>query len=247
MEKIAVYCLHGFLGLPRDWDFLEPTAFDLKKVDALSGAGRFQTILDWATAFNQEVKQDGKRPRAILGYSMGGRLALHSLALDPSLWDAAIIVSASPWEVPSPQARLTQDEEWAQRFKNDDWEKVVSAWNELPVFKGSQPMAPRRENDFKRQELAHVLKAWSPALVSRCLSPLSDHISRLQIPISWVAGQNDARYVEIAREMIKNTTSPRFETQIIPHAGHRAPWDQPAAFQEYFCSFLERSLLKVRT
>ncbi len=237
MTRATVYCLHGFLGRPADWDFLDgATPHALKKVDVFSGWSH-GSMADWARDFNLRVSAGRETPRLILGYSMGGRLALHSLVENPTLWDAAVIVSANPGLVTTEaerSARLAQDEAWARRFESEAWEKVVSDWNQLPVFAGSAPIEARCEAEFDRQRLAHALRDGSPAVTPN----LSDKITQLKIPMAWVAGALDPRYAAIATQM-----GAGFEVKVIAGAGHRVPWDQPAAFMEYFCGFLERFLL----
>ncbi|MDR3607176.1 MAG: alpha/beta fold hydrolase [Oligoflexia bacterium] len=244
MEKLTVYCLHGFLGRPSDWDPLDPCPYDLRKIDLFevlspaSGA----SMTDWAERFNSEVRAEKRATRVLLGYSMGGRLALHSLVADPALWDAAVIISANPG-LPEMEkkARLAQDEAWARRFESEPWDQLIHDWNALPVFNGSAPVAPRSEECFQRTDLAAALRVWSPARTP----DLTDRINPLQKPLAWIAGANDRRYCEIAEKMAKSTASRSFEAHILASAGHRAPWDQPAAWAEYFCGFLDRSLLKV--
>lgn len=162
-----VYCLHGFLGLPSDWDFLgtlQETA--LEKVDifqvlspataggikpAIAGA----SMMDWAEVFNHQVSQKPEK-RILLGYSMGGRLALHALVRNPSLWAGAIIVSANPEPLPEERApRLIADENWAQRFENEPWDQVVSAWENHPVY-GAPFGAAWKDDQGQNQGLAVV-------------------------------------------------------------------------------------------
>lgn len=245
MIPTAVFCLHGFLGLPADWNILDDVPVTLEKVDLFASMFSTQgSMLDWAKSFNAHVRAHyssiKQTPRALLGYSMGGRLALHALVDDPTLWDAALLVSTNPGA--SLPGRLEQDERWARRFERSElefetegWEQLIADWNALPVFEGSAPMPERLEADFKRAQLAHALRSWSPAVTG----DLSDQINHLKLPLHWTAGARDQRYVAMARKISKNPA-------IIDGAGHRAPWDQPVAFREYFCGFLEQSLLKKR-
>jgi 2-succinyl-6-hydroxy-2,4-cyclohexadiene-1-carboxylate synthase len=243
----TVFCLHGFLGRPSDWDFLKTPSEDarLEKVDPFrifaptSGSG----MSDWASKFNEKVAAMPGR-RVLLGYSMGGRLALHSLVRNPSLWDAAIIVSASPGiQESEKQVRITADEAWAHRFESENWESVVQAWDTLPVFGGKPQTLPRIENEYRRSDLAGALRAWS---VGR-QDDLKSRLTTLELPILWITGEQDPRYCDIAKDLqarlspaASSGPSQLWEFVKIQDAGHRAPWEQPEVFQQHFSRFLAR-------
>jgi len=69
---MTIVALHGFLGRPSDWDFLRDAGLD---VDA------------------RELDDIPRSGETLLGYSMGGRLALHAL-LDGAKFERAVIVSS---------------------------------------------------------------------------------------------------------------------------------------------------------
>src|SRR5687767_9970322 len=143
----------------------------------------------------------------LLGYSMGGRLALQ--LLERERFRCAIIVSAG-LNAPD-EKRRARDEEWARRFESEDWSSLMRAWNAQPVFGGHA--LERHEADYDRRELARQLRDWSPAV----LPP--PNLERIDTPILWIAGERDARYVDIARRAIERI--PHAELWICPDAGHR--------------------------
>lgn len=221
MEKINVHALHGFLGHAADWDFLKPSAEDrytLHTTLERAGAGR----------------------RVLLGYSQGGRIALQTLVARAEDWDAAIIVSAHPGlkTAEEREARIRHDENWARRFETDPWAELIRDWNAQPVFGGREAMDPRREEDFSRAELAHALRQYSLGKQE----DLPQRIAALNVPICWVVGENDSRYLELAKS-VEIRSGSAFRLHIVPGAGHRVPWEAPDAFREIFCGFLDQLLL----
>lgn len=223
-------CLHGFLGLPSDWDVLPCTA-DAHKVDwmpvlaGLPGKPLGPRLPDLAKALNAQVPGG-----VLMGYSMGGRIALHMLLAEGGeMWRSAIIVSASPGLGSSAErlARFNADGLWARRFRSEPWDSIVSAWNEQAVFAtdNATPRA-RHEFEFDRKRLALTLLRGS---VGR-QADLREDLAALHIPILWLAGERDAKYAALARECA--TLSPRFRCEILPGAGHRAPWTSSSAFCE---------------
>jgi 2-succinyl-6-hydroxy-2,4-cyclohexadiene-1-carboxylate synthase len=191
--------LSGFLGLPSDWDFLP-----------------------WPhAAFDGTLHADD----VLVGYSMGGRLALR--ALESQRTAKAVIVSAG-LNAPDDE-RVARDEAWARRFERDPWPELMRDWNAQPVFGGH--VVERREEDYDRAELARMLRENSPAV----LPP--PRLESIATPVLWIAGARDAKYVEIARRAVARL--PHAELWICPDAGHRVPWEQPEPFVARLRAFLE--------
>lgn len=213
----VVVCLHGFLGEARDWDFLRDSGLDVHAADL------FRT---WPLPMFPAAAD------AIAGYSMGGRLALHAL-LGGATFLRAVVVSASPG-IQDPAERLARgqrDELWAQRFEHDNWDDLIRDWNAQQVFGGSQVL--RDERNFDRRALAAALREWSSAV----LPPLASRLHEIEIPVLWVAGEHDAKYVAEAERAV--AMLPNGELWICPDAGHRVIAEQPVLFSARVKEFLE--------
>ena len=197
---MVITCLHGFLGLPSDWDFLREAGFDI------------------ATPPLDRIPRVGD---VLLGYSMGGRLALQAL-LGGAKYRRAIIVSARVSD--ADPGRRESDEAWARRFETEEWPSLMRAWNAQVLFGGHA--MPRDERDFDRASLARQLREWSPAV----LPPVLPRLHEIAIPVLWIAGERDAKYVGEARKAME--LLPHGELWICPAAAHRVPWEQPERFVE---------------
>lgn len=197
-----IVTLHGFLGRPADWKFLVDAGFevDARELDDVPSSGDI-----------------------LLGYSMGGRIALHAL-LDGARYNRAVIVSAGLGIEGEAEraARREADERWARRFENDGWETVLEDWNAQPLFGGHVPI--RRERDYDRARVVQALRSWSPGV----LPPLTPRLHEITIPVLWVAGERDTKYVAVGRHAV--SLLPNAELWICPAAAHRVPWEKPDAF-----------------
>jgi 2-succinyl-6-hydroxy-2,4-cyclohexadiene-1-carboxylate synthase len=162
---------------------------------------------------------------AVIGYSMGGRLALQ--VLETERLRKAVIVAAG---LNGPdEERRARDEAWAKRFESEEWSSLMRAWNAQPVFGGH--VLERAEKNYDRAELARQLREYSPAV----LPP--PRLERIETPVLWIAGERDAKYVDIAKRAMARL--PNAELWICPDAGHRVPWEQPRRFIERLRVFLE--------
>lgn len=197
-----ITALHGFLGLPSDWDFLRAAGLEV------------------------DPRNPGQIPPqgdVLLGYSMGGRLALRAM-LDGARYKRAVIVSAG-LGIESEEERVARreaDQSWASRFETEEWSELMKAWDSQPIFGGHR--MTRRESDFDRATLADELRRQSPA----ALEALAPRLHEITIPILWIAGERDPRYVSEARRAV--TLLPHAELWICPGAAHRVPWEQPELF-----------------
>jgi 2-succinyl-6-hydroxy-2,4-cyclohexadiene-1-carboxylate synthase len=198
---MVITCLHGFLGNPRDWDFLRDAGFAIETppLDAIPPRGDI-----------------------LLGYSLGGRLALHALLAGAHYQRAIFVSTGLGIEDDSARAdRRASDEAWARRFESDDFDSVMAAWNAQPVLAG--PSLPRTRSDYDPR----ALREWS----SGALPPVASRLHELTIPTRWMAGVRDTKYVAEAKRAASLVADA--QVVIIENAGHRVPWERPDEFIEH--------------
>lgn len=233
-----IWCLHGFLGRGADWEpfrsrWEEAAGTELRAIDLFDKPQPEVPPELWGRRFARAISTTD--PGAvIIGYSLGGRLALQALLAEPSLFRGAVIVSAGlgvEGEVER-QMRRVWDDAWASRFETEPWSEVIQAWNGQPVFAGSTEAPERNEMDFDRRALAMALRWWSPAVQK----PVGDQLGRIAVPTLWIAGEGDSKYVAAATAAAEATAGSQL--WIAPGAGHRVPWDVPEEFGARVSDFL---------
>lgn len=222
-----ILALHGFLGKPSDWN-----EFDIEFIGIDLDQFASETLDEWAFKFNAFVKKEFSNP-ILMGYSLGGRLALHAMIQEPALWKAGIIISANPGlssEIEK-EKRVENDLAWAKRFQQEDWNTLMNSWENQNVFKGSVSLK-RNEKDYDRKKLANWLINYSLGKQKNLLSMIRE----LPMPILWMAGECDRGFCDIAKSVeLKN---PHSNVRIMPGAGHRLPWDQPTQFTDILRRFV---------
>lgn len=235
---MEIICFHGFLGRPGDWKSLSleqeiDAAFSYP--DLFADSAGILPYCDWAGNFSSHYK-DSSSNRFLIGYSLGGRLALHAVLHNPGLYRGVVLISShyglsSP---PEKAERLAADRRWAKRFRAEEWGILMRDWDSQPVFRGDAHPFQRKEKEFSRETLAQALEVWSLANQEN----LKEQLEKLSIPILFIAGKEDVRYAALAETLrFSNSHSACW---IAEGAGHRVPWQQPEAFRRRLSDFIKR-------
>lgn len=231
----SMIALHGFLGLPSDWTLLQNdlTAFRWIKPDLYDQLSPKMTI--WAENFNVWISKTTSSPRILMGYSLGGRLALHALFQNPFLWKGAVLFSTHPGLPTQEECHLRkkQDLQWAERFLIEPWGSLMNSWDAQPAFVKTTRQA-RAEEGFSRHALSEMLKRWS--LGSQ--EDFTDKIENSSIPILWLTGQEDHKFTKLAENLRFRHCVSRHE--IVPGSGHRIMWDQPQICSRLIKKFITK-------
>jgi len=253
-EGPALLLLHGFTGSGATWaPFLEAWhGFTLVAPDLLGhGAsecpadpGRYamgRCVEDLLALLDR--LSDGRV--AVVGYSMGGRVALHlALAAPERLW-ALVLESASPGiEDPTERAaRRESDEALAGAIERDGVEAFVARWESLPLFAGQARLPSAIREKLRQQRLANDPVGLANSLRgmgAAAQEPLWDRLREVQAPALLIAGALDAKYCALVRRMAQGL--PRARVEIVPDAGHAVHLEQPEAFGGAVRAFLVRCL-----
>ena len=238
------WCLHGAAGMAADWrgfaKNLAATGIGSRAVDLW----RFLecqalSLTEFGTALNADASGEVFRgsSRALLGYSLGGRLALHALLEKDHPWQAAVIVSAHPGLETEPErtARRASDTAWATQALAGNWQEFLTAWNAQAVL-GSTPLRDRQASSnliTRRREVARSFVDWSLG----AQLPLWDRLGEITIPVLWVVGENDLKFLALAERAV--SLIPNAHLAIAPGAGHRVPWETDAWCADQVARFLK--------
>ncbi len=241
---LECWCLHGAVGIAADWR-------GLAKQLATSGIGtravdlwRFldccpMPLPDFGIALNADASGEVFRGsgRALLGYSMGGRMALHALLENAHPWQAAVIVSAHPGlenEIDR-ASRRASDTEWATRALTGNWQQFLDAWNAQPVLGEASIRDPQASGRLmqRRREIARSFIDWSLG----AQEPLWDRLGEISIPVLWIVGENDEKFRTLAERAVSQI--PNAHLAIAPGTGHRAPWEAETWFVDQVARFLK--------
>ena len=231
--------LHGFLGKPEDWYYfaqalssnffcLIPNLLDRDAKTLSSLSQKLQNSLESLA-----------KPYKIVGYSMGGRLALRYSLDFPDSIEGLIIASASPGieNHQERKIRLAQDEQLAQILQSKGIKYFLDYWYGNTLFDSL------REHEIFANLLERRAQI-DPHLAAAILSNLSparepsmwQQLPHLNCPTLLVAGSLDPKYIEVLQRA--NNLLPRAKFKILPDVGHALHIENPKLFLETIEDFL---------
>lgn len=243
--------LHGFTGSGRSWDAASLGLSDAHTLIAVDLIGHGQTDAP-ADAVRYSMERSvgdlcavldrlSIERSAVLGYSMGGRLALHLALAAPERVTSLILESASPGieDGAERMERRRSDERLARRIERQGVEAFVRHWESLPLFAGLQRVSDGARARLHAERLAHPGHGLANSLRGMgagTQASLWARLSELSIRVLLIAGAEDQKYCSIAVAM--HRLLPNAELAIIPDAGHVVHLEQPEAFARQVREFL---------
>jgi 2-succinyl-6-hydroxy-2,4-cyclohexadiene-1-carboxylate synthase len=244
--------LHGFTGSVRSWDEVRPALAPFAQVIAIDliGHGRSAAPDDPERYTFARAARDVLAlldtldlPSVdLLGYSMGGRLALHLAVHAPERVSRLILESASPGIEDAQQRlqRVESDDALADRILRDGIEAFVDEWERIPLLQpaphvSAETLARQRTQrlDNRTMGLANSLRGMGAGRQTALWSCLKD----LDLPVTLIVGAYDARYSAMAQRM--RAVLPTAEAAVVDAAGHTVHLDQPVKFTELVLDALQ--------
>lgn len=238
LEKPVLMLLHGFLGSQKDWlavsKLLSPhyriVLPDLRLTDEMIQATGSDDFMGFCQQLFFQIQSSNDLPErfSILGYSLGGRVALAWANLFPDRFEHVILESCHPGlELePEKQKRLQHDSHWFQRFQNDKIIDVLTDWYAQPVFSS----LTQRQKDFLIQIKAgqyQLIDARPLEYLSLARQPSLWSLDE-NIPVSYLFGQMDTKFSAIAGQFSQRNK--KLGLYQFEDCGHNVHHEKPEAF-----------------
>ncbi|MGM7702500.1 2-succinyl-6-hydroxy-2,4-cyclohexadiene-1-carboxylate synthase [Pseudalkalibacillus sp. Hm43] len=245
-EGEPLLLLHGFTGAGEDWTpFIEDWKNDhqLIMVD-LPGHGQTEcpdhlknySMEATVDALDQILNELKIESAFVLGYSLGGRVALSFAMTYPARVKKLILESSSPGLATEEDRldRQQRDNRLADRIMDEGIEAFVDFWEAIPLFRtqltylSSEERARLHASRLNNSEvgLANSLRGIGTGVQPSWW----DHLHQFEVPTTLIVGQLDAKFVKIAKEMLR--LLPDGELVAIEDAGHTVHLEQPEAFSQ---------------
>jgi 2-succinyl-6-hydroxy-2,4-cyclohexadiene-1-carboxylate synthase len=168
----------------------------------------------------------------LVGYSQGGRIALHAALAMPDRVRRLVLIGASPGLADEPErtARSLADERLAERVEAMTIEEFATEWAQSPVLSGVAPDVAAAAYVDRLRSTPTGLAAALRGLGTGALPSLWERLPELRMPVTVIAGERDTKFTAIAYEMAELV--PDATVMIVLGAGHAVHLERPEAIIE---------------
>ena len=237
-----VVLVHGFTQTRRSWGpIVERLAANhqVVAVDAPAHglSSSYRVGLEEGARLLGEVGNEA----AYVGYSMGGRLALHLALAAPYLVKRLVLVGATPGieDEHERAARRAADEVLAAGLEKDGLDAFLERWLANPLFATLPPEAAGVEE--RKENTARALADSLRLMGTGTQEPLWTRLKELTMPALFVVGEHDEKFTAIAHRMATAWGGPSgtAHVAVVEGAGHAAHLERPDAFLTHVVPFLD--------
>lgn len=251
-SKPSMLLLHGFTGTHLTWTGLCKilTKEYFLIVPDLPGHGR-SGISSMPEFMNLDATSDnllkllntlGAPKVALLGYSLGGRIALNFALKHQDRLTCLILEGASPGIQDSVERenRKAEDDSLASDIEKYGRDWFVERWENIPLLATQKDLGSPVVEMIKNERLSNAPNGLSMSLKSTGtgrMHPLWDQLGRLTIPVLLLVGEKDRKFLTIGEAMKSHI--PRCTLRVVEGAGHCTHLEKPAIFENLVVQFLE--------
>ena len=243
-----IFTLHGFLGTGRDFAPLEKALSPYTRCAApdLPGHGNRGTdrgiSLESTLAYLRQTHEStAPEAQTLLGYSLGGRLALNWVLADPTRFTALILISTSlGLEDPTERReRIKNDAQWMECLNTLPREEWLKLWEYQPVFKTPKPIKDCLAEELAAQKMTADADGWKSAmrgLGTGLLPYLGGRLTEIKIPVLLISGSEDVKYQKAHAGMSEKLKSAK--SIVVKNTGHRPHLEDPESVASHIRNFV---------
>ncbi|NJR69045.1 MAG: 2-succinyl-6-hydroxy-2,4-cyclohexadiene-1-carboxylate synthase [Synechococcales cyanobacterium CRU_2_2] len=240
--------LHGFMGSCRDWLPVMERLSDRFSCVAVDLPGHGQTCCTNPKLYRMEttarllvdwLQKNKILSRGIVGYSMGGRLALYCALSYPQVFPQAILESASPGLRKSKDRKARRELDLDRsRAIEIDFLNFLFHWHQQPLFTSLWKQSGRCEALVEcrlrnnPEGLARSLREMGTGSQPSLWLGLKSH----SYPLLLLTGESDSKFTTINQEMASCCPGARHE--ILAGVGHNAHVEDPGAIADRIQAFM---------
>jgi len=247
-----ILLLHGFIGSQKTWsNIINPLSkqFQVITIDLIGHGNtespydvnlyQMEAVVDQLDELLKQLKIDQVN---ILGYSMGGRVALSFTCLKQDRVKKLILESASPGILDEKERedRKKHDFQLAQKILKDGIESFVNEWEKLPLFKSQKQLPEGVQKQIRLSRLNQNKMGLANSLIGMGTGSQPswwEHLQKIEIPVKIVVGQLDHKFCNIGEEMGLKLQHASIST--VPNVGHAPHIEEPEKFAKIVMEFLQ--------
>ena len=239
----TVVFLHGFTGTSSTWTEVSALLVEKFKVVAVDLTGHGKTTIPSDSSRYSMTEQiadlealftEMKLTKFILvGYSMGGRIALAYTNKYPERVTSLLLESASPG-LKTEQERIERKEAdalLAKRIQHEGIPAFVEFWAKIPLFASQKKMSFAKQAEVEKERLGQNAEGLANSLLGIGTGSQPSYweaLPSIQVPVLLITGESDKKFVYIAREM--NEMLPIAKHITVKDTGHAIHVEKPTLF-----------------
>lgn len=229
----SIVFLHGFTGNQDDWANIRErfnNQYHTHAVDII-GHGQQASSQDLANydmaQVAQKIKAQSPQKFHLVGYSMGGRLALYIALRYPEIIKSLTLISASPGlkTEAEREARRQADNILADKIEVNGIEWFADYWGNLSLWDSQSPELKAHLRQKRLQNNPLGLANSLRGMGTGAMPSLWDKLPDLAMPVQLIVGELDTKFMAINQEMAE--LIPDVRLTIIENAGHAVHLEKP--------------------
>lgn len=250
-SKDYILFLHGFTGCAEDWfPVFEqiPDKYNCLALDII-GHGKSDVpgssmhySIDSIMSQIKYVKDHLTQNKIfLLGYSMGGRIALTYASMYPEDVKGLILEASS--------AGIKNDEERQKRYEEDlklaefiethTMEEFIEMWHDQEIFNTQRRFSNDKLKKIKKKKAsgsktgyANILKGFSTGI----MPPVHDKLKKIPLKVLLITGDLDTKFTGINARLAKRFFKAKHK--IVRNSGHNTHLEEPKRFIEIVLNYL---------
>ena len=240
MTVRSVTLLHGFLGLPSSMSTFARALRNALGVPVravlLPGHGHSpwgleaKSFDDAVTALRTRVFTREPDGEVLIGYSMGGRLALGLAALLPGLERVLAVGAHLGFEDASEESvRAAADDERAKQVLERGIDRFAEGWAREPIFATQRELPEAIQREQARTRASHTERgiAWALTTLGTGRKPdLRSRLAKSGARVELIAGEHDSKFVQHHRSLDR-LRLPQVRCSTVPSCGHNPFLEDP--------------------
>jgi 2-succinyl-6-hydroxy-2,4-cyclohexadiene-1-carboxylate synthase len=239
---LTVALAHGFTQTARSWHRIEELLTDRVDTETVAvdlpghgAASEVHTDL-WGAA---DHLVDAAGTATYVGYSMGGRVALHAALAHPTKVRRLVLIGATAGiDDPAERAaRRAADEQLARRIETEPLGDFIDSWLTNPLFAGLPAEAAQRDDRLRNTPagLASSLRLCGTGTQES----LWQRLGEITVPTLVLAGEHDAKFRALGERLADGIADSRL--CVIGGSGHSVHLEQPEATVDAIVEFTGRT------
>ncbi|MUP44577.1 alpha/beta hydrolase [Gramella sp. BOM4] len=257
--EISLLFVHGLSSTLESWqhniealkDEFHCIAIDLPGYGKSSRNKTDYSLKEYAGMIQEFVQKKGLENVILVGHSMGGQIAMHTVLEYPELFEKLVLVAPAGIETFSAQEAAMMKSSYTPEILMASSDEQILANYKLNFYEFPQSAASMVEQRIAIKE-ADDFPAYAETVVNNIHAmldePVIDRISEISIPVLMIFGKNDMlipnRYFhpDQSIESLVKTSEEKYEdleVEVINEAGHFVNFEKAEAVNQAIKDFVE--------